>query len=233
MNSTSYVNRRAQVETYFDRTALDAWRKLTSDAPVNKIRATVRAGRDRMRNAILGYLPEDLQGRRILDAGCGTGAFAIEAARRGADVVAIDISPKLVKLAGERVPENIGRGSISFVAGDMLDIQYGEFDHVVAMDSMIHYRTDDLVSMLAALSLRTSQSIIFTHAPKTVLLMAMHAIGQLFPRGNRSPSIVPVSITTLQRSLNNEVALGSWELGRHCRVNSGFYLSCAQELKKS
>ena len=233
MNSTSYVNRRAQVETYFDRTALDAWRKLTSDAPVNKIRATVRAGRDRMRNAILGYLPEDLQGRRILDAGCGTGAFAIEAARRGADVVAIDISPKLVKLAVERVPENIGRGSISFVAGDMLDIQYGEFDHVVAMDSMIHYRTDDLVSMLAALSLRTSQSIIFTHAPKTVLLMAMHAIGQLFPRGNRSPSIVPVSITTLQRSLSNEVALESWELGRHCRVNSGFYLSCAQELKKS
>ena len=57
MNSTSYVNRRAQVETYFDRTALDAWRKLTSDAPVNKIRATVRAGRDRMRNTILGYLP--------------------------------------------------------------------------------------------------------------------------------------------------------------------------------
>ena len=233
MNSTSYVNRRSQVETYFDRTALDAWRKLTSDAPVNKIRATVRAGRDRMRNAILGYLPEDLQGRRILDAGCGTGAFAIEAARRGADVVAIDISPKLVKLAVERVPENIGRGSISFVAGDMLDIQYGEFDHVVAMDSMIHYRTDDLVSMLAALSLRTSQSIIFTHAPKTILLMAMHAIGQLFPRGNRSPSIVPVSITTLQRSLSNEVALESWELGRHCRVNSGFYLSCAQELKKS
>ena len=164
---------------------------------------------------------------------CIRDSFAIEAARRGADVVAIDISPKLVKLAGERVPDNIGRGSISFVAGDMLDIQYGEFDHVVAMDSMIHYRTDDLVSMLAALSLRTSQSIIFTHAPKTVLLMAMHAIGQLFPRGNRSPSIVPVSITTLQRSLSNEVALESWELGRHCRVNSGFYLSCAQELKKS
>jgi len=233
MNSTSYVNRRSQVEDYFDRTALDAWRKLTSDVPVNKIRATVRAGRDRMRSAIFGYLPEDLHGRRILDAGCGTGAFAVEAARRGADVVAIDISPKLIRLAVERVPENIGRGSISFVAGDMLDTEYGDFDHVVAMDSMIHYRTDDLVRMLAALSLRTSQSIIFTHAPRTVLLMAMHAVGQLFPRGNRSPSIVPVSVTTLKRNLCDEMTLESWELGRHCRINSGFYLSCAQELKKS
>ena len=233
MNSTSYVNRRSQVEDYFDRTALDAWRKLTSDVPVNKIRATVRAGRDRMRSTIFGYLPEDLHGRRILDAGCGTGAFAVEAARRGADVVAIDISPKLIRLAVERVPENIGRGSISFVAGDMLDTEYGDFDHVVAMDSMIHYRTDDLVRMLAALSLRTSQSIIFTHAPRTVLLMAMHAVGQLFPRGNRSPSIVPVSVTTLKRNLCDEMTLESWELGRHCRINSGFYLSCAQELKKS
>ena len=233
MNSVSYVNRRSQVETYFDRTALDAWRKLTSDAPVNKIRATVRAGRDRMRNTILSYLPEDLQGRRILDAGCGTGAFSIEAARRGADVLAIDISPKLVDLAGERLPENIGRGSIRFEAGDMLDTRHGEFDHIVAMDSMIHYRTDDLVSMLALLSKRTSQSIIFTHAPRTVLLMAMHAVGQLFPRGNRSPGIVPVSTADLHLRLSNEASLDPWELGRHCRINSGFYLSCAQELKKS
>ena len=100
MQTTSYLARRGQLETYFDRTAAQAWARLTSDAPVSGIRATVRAGRDRMRATLLGWLPADLHGRRILDAGCGTGALAVEAARRGAEVVAIDLSATLVKLAG-------------------------------------------------------------------------------------------------------------------------------------
>ena len=97
-----YTQRRGQIETYFDRTAVDAWAKLTSTAPVSGIRATVRAGRDRMRATLLDWLPTDLSGTRLLDAGCGTGALAVEAARRGADVTAIDLSPTLVQLARER-----------------------------------------------------------------------------------------------------------------------------------
>ncbi|MEL7028586.1 MAG: hypothetical protein AAGL49_05100, partial [Pseudomonadota bacterium] len=68
-----YLERRARIETYFDRTAIDAWTQLTSDAPVSGVRATVRAGRDRMRATLLSYLPHDLRGQRLLDAGCGTG----------------------------------------------------------------------------------------------------------------------------------------------------------------
>ena len=86
MQTATYQSRRSQIETYFDRTAADAWARLTSDAPVSGIRATVRAGRDEMRQTLLSWLPEDLTGKRLLDAGCGTGAFAIEAARRGAQV---------------------------------------------------------------------------------------------------------------------------------------------------
>ncbi len=85
MTSSTYATRRAQLETYFDRTAVEAWARLTSDAPVSRIRATVRAGRDAMRAELLSWLPADLSGRRLLDAGCGTGALALEAARRGAD----------------------------------------------------------------------------------------------------------------------------------------------------
>ena len=44
----------------------------------------------------------------MLDAGCGTGALAIEAARRGAEVLAIDLSPTLVDLARERAPAHAG-----------------------------------------------------------------------------------------------------------------------------
>jgi magnesium-protoporphyrin O-methyltransferase len=96
MSDISYQQRRGEIEHYFDRTAVDAWKKLTSDAPVGKIRATVRAGRDEMRSTLLGWLPQNLEGARILDAGCGTGALAVEAAHRGASVVAIDLSPTLV-----------------------------------------------------------------------------------------------------------------------------------------
>ena len=74
--SAAYTSTRDRVETYFDRTATKTWERLTSDAPVSGIRATVRAGRDEMRQLIIDSLPADLRGARILDAGCGTGALA-------------------------------------------------------------------------------------------------------------------------------------------------------------
>ena len=106
----SWQLRRGEIEHYFDRTATEAWARLTSTAPVGRIRATVRAGRDRMRATLLSWLPQDMRGLRLLDAGCGTGALAVEAARRGAAVVAIDLSPTLVALARERLPADLGPG---------------------------------------------------------------------------------------------------------------------------
>ena len=65
MEHIEYTSRRGEIENYFDRTAAAAWERLTSDAPVGRIRATVRAGRDRMRATLLSWLPDDLSGRRI------------------------------------------------------------------------------------------------------------------------------------------------------------------------
>jgi len=230
MLSAAYQLRRGQIETYFDRVAADAWARLTSDAPVSGIRATVRAGRDAMRATLLGYLPQDLRGRRILDAGCGTGAFAIEAARRGAHVTAIDLSPTLVQLARERLPQRLGEGEIIFAVGDMLDPSLGRFDHVVAMDSLIHYRVTDTVAALAQLAVRVDRSMIFTFAPRTKLLATMHATGRFFPRGDRAPSIEPVSEKSLLRHMNAAPALANWNAGRTCRISRGFYISQALEV---
>jgi magnesium-protoporphyrin O-methyltransferase len=230
MPTTTYKERRGEIETYFDRTAADAWSKLTSDAPVSRVRATVRAGRDLMRATLLGWLPADLTGRRLLDAGCGTGALAVEAARRGATVVAIDVAPTLIALAQERCPKDLGVGSIKFLAGDMTDPALGTFDHVVAMDSVIHYRSEDVVKLLAQVAARTTGSILFTFAPRTALLAVMHAVGQLFPRGDRSPAIVPVSPKRLQRLIAAEPGLADWRCGRTQRVSRGFYTSQALEL---
>ena len=229
MITLTYTRRRAQLETYFDRTAVQAWARMTSDAPLGSIRATVRAGRDRMRTTLLSWLPEDLRGRRVLDAGCGTGALALEAARRGAEVVAVDLSPTLIALARERCRDG-GAGRLDFVVGDMLDPGFGSFDHVVAMDSLIHYRAADMAASVGALAARASGSVLFTVAPRTMLLGVMHSVGRLFPRGLRAPAIEPVATASLGQLLAAQPPLAGWQLGGAARVDSGFYISEAKEM---
>ncbi|MEI7785911.1 MAG: magnesium protoporphyrin IX methyltransferase [Betaproteobacteria bacterium] len=229
MNSTGYLQRREQIETYFDRTAAKAWERLTSNAPVGRIRATVRAGRDQMRATLLSWLPQDMRGMRLLDAGCGTGALAMEAAQRGADVLAIDLSPTLVQLAAERYAAqgHSGPGRIDFRAGDMLAPEWGRFDHVVAMDSLIHYDVPHMVEAMQRLAGRTDQSILFTFAPRTPALAVMHGLGRLFPRSDRSPSLTPVSEPVLRSGLVQGLGPLGWREGASQRIKSGFYTSQA------
>jgi magnesium-protoporphyrin O-methyltransferase len=226
----TYQQRRGQIETYFDRTAVEAWSRLTSDVPLGRIRATVRAGRNAMRQQMLEWLPPDLHGRRLLDAGCGTGAFAVEAARRGADVVAVDLSPRLIGLATARLPDDLAPGRVEFRVGDMLDPELGRFDHAIAMDSLIHYAAGDAVRILSEMAVRTDLSLLFTFAPRTPLLAAMHALGRLFPRSARSPSIEPIGAAALRRTLATEPRLAAWRPARSERITSGFYVSQALEL---
>jgi magnesium-protoporphyrin O-methyltransferase len=224
METVSYIERRGQLETYFDRTAAEAWSRLTSDAPVSRIRATVREGRDRMRGTLLSWLPDDMRGMRLLDAGCGTGMLALEAAKRGAEVTAIDLSPTLVGLARDRLPGNL---RVDFRVGDMLDPALGRFDHIVSMDSLIHYKAADVVRALELMTDRTGSSVVFTFAPSTRTLMIMHAVGKLFPRGNRAPAIEPVREASLRTLLTG---LDGWKASRSERIACGFYTSQALEL---
>ncbi len=225
MTTTTYSRYRGQLETYFDRTASKAWEQLTSDAPVSGIRATVRAGRNEMRDTLLSWLPADLTGKRVLDAGCGTGAFAVEAAQRGAEVVAIDVAGSLVDIARKRAPKNL---HIDWRVGDMHDVSLGSFDHVVAMDSLIHYPAFEIVEVIRGLGDRTRGSIVFTFAPQTPLLMVALGMGRLFPRSDRSPAILPVRERLLRTLITN--ALPNAALGRDRKVSGGFYTSHALEV---
>jgi magnesium-protoporphyrin O-methyltransferase len=212
-SSASYDATRHRVASYFDGTATRVWERLTSDAPVSRVRQTVREGRDTMRALMLGQLPDDLTGARVLDAGCGTGAASAELAARGAEVVAIDISPKLVEIAQSRLPEGLA-GRVTFESGDMLAEGLGRFDHVIAMDSLIYYTRPDLEAALEGLSRRAGH-VVFTVAPRTPLLMAMWNAGKIFPRADRSPSMIPHDWRQMQVA----------GLDRVGRVSRGFYIS--------
>lgn len=238
--SSDYIQRRNEIEHYFDSTALAAWKKLTGTQPVSGIRATVRAGRDAMRQHFLDYLPQNLSGWRILDAGCGSGVLAFDLASRGADVVAIDLSPKMISFAYSRQMElgiastssDEGSGSVQLLAGDMLDPALGDFDAVVSMDALIHYRRDDAVDALSSLCGRTQRAILFTIAPQTLLLQAMLLAGKAFPRSDRSPAIHPVRPEALLSDVFQTEAGQNWTSGRSDLVSAGFYTSRIMELKR-
>jgi len=225
MTSATYDRFRGDLTTYFDRTAAKAWEQLTSDAPVSGIRATVRAGRTDMRDTLLSWLPADMTGLRLLDAGCGTGALAVAAAERGAEVVAIDVAGSLVQIARDRAPDTL---AIDWRVGDMLDPALGQFDHVVAMDSLIHYPAREIVSVVERLAERTRGSIVFTFAPQTPLLLAMLGAGRLFPRSDRSPAILPVRHRAIRHQISQ--ALPAARIGRDRRVSASFYTSHALEV---
>ena len=184
-----------------------------------------------MRDTLVSWLPADLHGARVLDAGCGTGTLAMELVARGAEVLAIDISPTLIRNAEERLPRDAGPGKVRFAVGDMLDPAHGAFDYVVAMDSLIHYEGADIARTLGALARRTRRSIVFTVAPRTLPLMMFWGMGKLFPRGDRSPAIAPISQTSLERALAKQHA--DLQIKRSHRVSRGFYISQAMEAQRS
>jgi magnesium-protoporphyrin O-methyltransferase len=224
--STRYQQCRSELETYFDKTARKAWEDLTSDVPVSGVRATVRAGRDAMRELLVSTLPTDMRGQRLLDAGCGTGALAIIAAERGAEVVAIDVSQGLIDVAQKRASSEL---NIDWRVGDMRSHSLGMFDHVVAMDSLIHYDEADIVVVLKAWSQRT-RHIAFTFAPGTPLLRMMHLAGKAFPRSDRSPAIKPVSEARLAHDIGD--TLPDWRIDFSQRISSGFYKSQAMGISR-
>src|SRR5213083_2194375 len=68
--------------------------------------------------ALLG----DVRGRTVLDFGCGSGANTLLLARRGANVVGVDISAELIALAQRRLALNGLPGAARFIVGSAHDL---------------------------------------------------------------------------------------------------------------
>jgi magnesium-protoporphyrin O-methyltransferase len=98
-----------------------------------------------------------------------------------------------VRRVAQHLETSATGGRIDFRSGDCTDPALGEFDHVVAMDSLIHYNAADAVRVLQGWSSAPAARMVFTFAPSTRCWLAMHAVGRLFPRGDRAPWIEPVA----------------------------------------
>ena len=78
-------------------------------------------------------------GQRVLEVGCGTGALAAAAARRGATVVASDLSLRWTMLAAKRIADE-GADEVSLVccSGEDPPFAPASFDLVLASDVIEH-----------------------------------------------------------------------------------------------
>src|ERR1051326_760837 len=81
-----------------------------------RIANTMRDSGDAVVNS-LGIRP----GLTVLDVGCGDGTTAIPEAKRGADVLGVDIASNLVE-AGNRRASEMGLKNVRFQQGDACDI---------------------------------------------------------------------------------------------------------------
>lgn len=96
--------------------------------------AAMHAEADRV-EAVLGGRPG-----RVLDAGCGTGRVAVELARRGTEVVGVDLDASMLAVARREAP------AITWVEADLAhldDVDLGDpFDLVVCAGNVVPLLAD-------------------------------------------------------------------------------------------
>jgi SAM-dependent methyltransferase len=117
-------------------------------------------------------------GAEILDAGCGTGRYSIELARRGYTVNGIDLSPELVEIAKQSIREPAG--SVSFAVGDILVLPRNRYAGILCRGVL-----NDIVED----NQRDSVFAAFSHAlrPNGVLILDVREWSASAERKTREP----------------------------------------------
>lgn len=101
--------------------------------------------------AIVGWLVERgvVPAASILDAGCGTGRYAIELGRRGYIVDGVDQSPELIAVAKRSATQQ--PSSVSFHIRNLLALSVAQYDGILCRGVLNDFVTDDArLSVLAA-----------------------------------------------------------------------------------
>jgi len=129
-------------------------------------------------------------GRRVLDIGCGGGILAESMARRGADVLGIDLSTKPLKVAQLHAMEAaVERLAYREVSAEAMAIEApGAFDIVTCMEMLEHVPDPASVVRAAATLVRPGGWVFFStinRNPKAFVLAIVGAehVLKLLPKG--------------------------------------------------
>jgi len=105
----------------------------------------------------------DLQGKRVLEAGCGTGWLSIILAKRGAQVHGFDISPESIRVARQRAKVNEVENKVSFEVKSFYDIDYedGYFDLAMGCAILHHVNVDKIIEPLRRVLKSEGKAVFF------------------------------------------------------------------------
>ncbi|MBK0391020.1 class I SAM-dependent methyltransferase [Ramlibacter algicola] len=167
-----------------------------------KLAATMRESGDRLVEAI-GVT----RGMKVLDLGCGDGTTALPEARRGADVLGVDIARNLVE-AGNRRATEAGLQNVRFVEGDACDlspIENGSFDLVVSIfGAMFAPKPDDVAREMVRVTKKGGRIVMGNWIPGDPTLVAQilktsSAYAPPPPAGFISPMLWGVEANVVER----------------------------------
>ena len=131
-----------------------------------------------------------LKGLRVLDVGCGGGILADAMARKGADVLGIDLASKALKVAQlhalEAQTEGVQYREISAEA--LAAEQPGSFDVVTCMEMLEHVPDPSLVVKACALLVKPGGHVFFSTINRNAMAFLFAIVGaeyvlNLLPRG--------------------------------------------------
>ena len=137
---------------------------------------------------INGIFP--LSGQRVLDVGCGGGILADSMARKGANVLGIDLSTKALKIAQlhalEAQTPSIDYREVS--AEDLADEQPGQFDAVTCMEMLEHVPDPGSVVRACAELVKPDGWVFFSTLHRSAKAFMLAIVGaeyvlNMLPRG--------------------------------------------------
>lgn len=101
------------------------------------------------RNRILEILNRiNVEGKRILDLGCGDGYYSRYLEKRGAEVIGVDLSETMIKLAKKTAKKDDLDIHFHKIDGEHLDFSDDYFDMVLTVVVLQHVINDNGLSTL-------------------------------------------------------------------------------------
>ncbi len=212
---------KARLRHYFDGVGFARWSAIYGDAELSAVRKTIRAGHNVMLGTAEAWVAESFPqptGSTALDAGCGTGLFSVALARRGFQVSAADLAPQMAAATAANAAAAGLSDRVSAWAADLEEVT-GSYNLVSCFDVLIHYPAETFSGMLAHLASLSTGTLIFTYAPYSAFLAAMHRVGAFFPRSQRRTDIKMIRDAQVRQALE----ASGMRLRRAERVGKGFY----------
>ncbi len=134
------------------RADFDTWRQKRLDSELHQAETLAQT------TAAVGAL----DGRQLLDLGCGMGGFAVAAARAGAAVTALDYNPAYCVITAARAAKYALPIPVAQAAGEALPLPGAAFDVMCAWDVIEHVQNPAAVLAEAARVLRPGGRLLMT-----------------------------------------------------------------------